>query len=477
MVSFQCESCGDVLTKKKLDPHRSRCRGATFSCIDCMVYFNGTDYRSHTSCITEDQKYQGTLYKNKNKKVKLNPPANAEERPFNITTPNNKPAAQMAAAVQQRHVSHNAYVEDVAEDVNEYLVQDNDSDRSDDDDDDAPPHAPTPPPGPEDRVNVFDFLVASAGTTPNMSSMNLTRGPAGPATLADSTQVVSYERAEDHGLVEASASKQPPVAQFEMGPVAVLPTAFQTPAQRSSGDKEVKKDKKRKRLMLDISADAPPVLHSGLTGGLHRLSTKHVPPFPPSPESAETPASPLKKTKAPTKHAKSRSETMSTGLFAALTAKPKSKKRKQRSASPTDKKNKEGHSGHGHRDHHRDHRESRESREHRHHRRHSHHKTEDEKKAALKMIEYPANKEGDSSNSSGQMIVYKPPADLFLSFVNKGPESERGCSMNKALKRFHRERTSSGKTHGKQTEEKELFRSLRLRKNDRGEIVVFYIDP
>ncbi|KAJ5903933.1 hypothetical protein N7504_006316 [Penicillium tannophilum] len=76
MVSFQCEGCGDVLTKKKLDPHRGQCRGATFTCIDCMVHFYGTEYRAHTSCMTEDQKYQGALYKEKpakNKKGQNNP--------------------------------------------------------------------------------------------------------------------------------------------------------------------------------------------------------------------------------------------------------------------------------------------------------------------------------------------------------------------------------------------------------------------
>ncbi|KAL5045174.1 hypothetical protein BDW71DRAFT_184361 [Aspergillus fruticulosus] len=52
MVSFSCEACGDVLTKKKLDPHRNQCRGASFTCIDCMVHFQGTSYRSHTVRIT-----------------------------------------------------------------------------------------------------------------------------------------------------------------------------------------------------------------------------------------------------------------------------------------------------------------------------------------------------------------------------------------------------------------------------------------
>ena len=45
--------------------------------------------------------------------------------------------------------------------------------------------------------------------------------------------------------------------------------------------------------------------------------------------------------------------------------------------------------------------------------------------------------------------------------------------MNKALKRFHRERSQSENCLGKSKEEKELFRSLRMRRNERGEIVLF----
>ena len=59
--------------------------------------------------------------------------------------------------------------------------------------------------------------------------------------------------------------------------------------------------------------------------------------------------------------------------------------------------------------------------------------------------------------------------------MTKGPESESGCSVNKALKRYHRER---GEKVGaeKQVEEKELWKSLRLRRNERGEVVVMGID-
>ena len=67
------------------------------------------------------------------------------------------------------------------------------------------------------------------------------------------------------------------------------------------------------------------------------------------------------------------------------------------------------------------------------------------------------------------MVVYRTRAELFLSFVNKGPESENGCSINKALKRYHRER---GTGLAKQDEEKELWKSLRVRRNERGEVTI-----
>ncbi|RPA84948.1 hypothetical protein BJ508DRAFT_412372 [Ascobolus immersus RN42] len=63
MVTFNCEVCNDTVIKKKLDQHKGQCWGATFTCIDCNTTFQGTDYRAHTSCITEAQKYQGKLYR------------------------------------------------------------------------------------------------------------------------------------------------------------------------------------------------------------------------------------------------------------------------------------------------------------------------------------------------------------------------------------------------------------------------------
>lgn len=62
MPSFVCDACQDTLKKAKLDSHRC---GAPFSCIDCGVMFRGTEYRAHTSCVSEAEKYQKTVYRGK----------------------------------------------------------------------------------------------------------------------------------------------------------------------------------------------------------------------------------------------------------------------------------------------------------------------------------------------------------------------------------------------------------------------------
>lgn len=64
MVSFSCEVCNDTIIKKKLNQHFSKCPQAYFTCIDCNKTFYD-DYNSHTSCITEAEKYEKSLYKPK----------------------------------------------------------------------------------------------------------------------------------------------------------------------------------------------------------------------------------------------------------------------------------------------------------------------------------------------------------------------------------------------------------------------------
>ncbi|KAI9332248.1 hypothetical protein BDR26DRAFT_1010661 [Obelidium mucronatum] len=63
MVSFVCEACQETLKKQKLDQHKQRCYYAQYTCVDCSVTFQGNDYKAHTSCISEAEKYQKSVYK------------------------------------------------------------------------------------------------------------------------------------------------------------------------------------------------------------------------------------------------------------------------------------------------------------------------------------------------------------------------------------------------------------------------------
>ncbi|KAL8370702.1 hypothetical protein RB595_000864 [Gaeumannomyces hyphopodioides] len=487
MVSFSCENCGDVMTKKKLDPHRNRCRGATFTCIDCMTHFYGVDYRSHTSCISEEQKYQGALYKpKKGKQPQQQEPVEQYQTP--------------AGDDRSRTMAHIAYVEDAPEDYDEY-------DFNDDEDDVRPrsgpmPHAPTPPSGADQHVNVFDFLVANP--TPKPSNSDLRAEALASASEDEKpdegTQLVRFQYDTVDSIEKSQKADDEKRGLVQYGADSpVLAANLQTPAPRADKKKSRdgdKKDKKRKRLHLDIHdsvmTDAPPILHSGLTGGLKGMM-RGPSVFPPSPEysadAAETPASPLKKTRH-SKHSSSGTNRVTSigsignNLMSMLTgpSKPKTTK-KRKHGSPGAKKSSKSKHKHEHDHHH-----------------HHHHKSSDGEKAekiekmekvekvekphkAKKMIEYRPgskdSKDSDKSKDKNQSVVvygkHPQPADVLLGLVNKGPDSERGCSMNKALKRFHRELSSSGSSTGKLMDEKELWRSLRLRKNDRGEVVLFCV--
>jgi len=68
MVYFICDGCGETLKKSKVDQHAQRCRNCdSVSCVDCNVVFYGDDYRGHTSCVSEAEKYQKSLYNGKKK--------------------------------------------------------------------------------------------------------------------------------------------------------------------------------------------------------------------------------------------------------------------------------------------------------------------------------------------------------------------------------------------------------------------------
>lgn len=327
-------------------------------------------------------------------------------------------------------------------------------------------------------MNVFDFLVTEE--TPNASKVSLGGSREQMSIRADAPSVFE---AGPQSAGELEGDHEYDQAYEENGysygvdpiPVASQPKQieYQTPAPKSlhNGSRDTiyeldgrdhrSTDKKRKRHHveeLDINAirrsqereeamtDAPPLtLHSGLTGGLNRLLSKSK--FPPSPEYSGNepgPLSPVKRSKSII--AKERGRNGSTALV---------KVRKAASSSR---------------------RTSDESRPRKHHRSSHHHSngerdpSEPRPKRKLKAIEYEPLTE--QRNDSQQLVVYRTRAELFLSFVTKGPESETGCSMNKALKRYHREREEQSLGLGKAEEEKELWKSLRLKKNERGEIVV-----
>ena len=66
MVTFICENCDQTLKKNQVDRHLYQCRAPPrFVCLDCNKIFLGSDYKSHTSCISEQEKTMGQFYKPK----------------------------------------------------------------------------------------------------------------------------------------------------------------------------------------------------------------------------------------------------------------------------------------------------------------------------------------------------------------------------------------------------------------------------
>jgi len=71
-VSFICDACGNTVKKTQVEKHYTTvCRNCSvLSCLDCGVDFPGDAYITHTSCVTEAEKYQGHLYQAKDKENK-----------------------------------------------------------------------------------------------------------------------------------------------------------------------------------------------------------------------------------------------------------------------------------------------------------------------------------------------------------------------------------------------------------------------
>jgi cell growth-regulating nucleolar protein len=447
------------------------------------------------ACITEDQKYQGKLYKEK------------------------KPNKQNQKNNSQALTPHNAYVEDARDDDNAIAVVD------------APPRAPTPPPaahslGYHEQAalpNVFDFLDPSQ--TPNPPK---THAPINESRMLEDSQPPVYEEQYMPPVTDVMKFQVPDddesFAQngFTYGSEHVRPSrerydSYTTPAPKpkqsrtKSRDDHVesttkKSDRKRKRSPTELNmslvhaqeerdammAEAPPMLHSGLTGGLNKLLA--CPEFPPSPEDSggyvNSPLSPLKRAKQGNSKAlqraqrdweaeqqKQRKADVKAREKAEKKEKDRGRDRKERKAStalvkirPKKRRDDSG---------------SNEVRRIRRRQYSSSVSPAPRDRKAVKAIEY--NRSASNSpepDGKGQLIV-RPTGELaaqtdaraalFMSFISKGPDSERGMSVNKALKRFHRERHEHNeRVPSKSEEEKELWKDLRLKRNDRGEVVLFF---
>ncbi|CAG9325396.1 unnamed protein product [Blepharisma stoltei] len=72
MVTFICGACQATLKKNQVNKHcETVCPNAwTFTCIDCAKDFKGFEFDTHTSCITESEKYFGKFHKPKEEKKK-----------------------------------------------------------------------------------------------------------------------------------------------------------------------------------------------------------------------------------------------------------------------------------------------------------------------------------------------------------------------------------------------------------------------
>ena len=64
---FICEACNETLKRNKVATHN--CHGCWwFNCMDCNKRFGWDDYLTHTTCVSEAERYQGALYVHKENK-------------------------------------------------------------------------------------------------------------------------------------------------------------------------------------------------------------------------------------------------------------------------------------------------------------------------------------------------------------------------------------------------------------------------
>ena len=63
MVFFVCD-CQETLKKGAVERHRLSCRSCVgLTCVDCNARFPAASYATHTTCISEAEKYEKALYR------------------------------------------------------------------------------------------------------------------------------------------------------------------------------------------------------------------------------------------------------------------------------------------------------------------------------------------------------------------------------------------------------------------------------
>ncbi|KPI90708.1 putative Zinc-finger containing protein [Leptomonas seymouri] len=95
MVSFTCNNCQDVVKKPKVQSHASSCGTHSFACVDCMRVFDLETIKAHTSCVTEEDKYQG---KWKQKLSSNNGTGKSGEAPRGVERPPRAPMNDLSSS-------------------------------------------------------------------------------------------------------------------------------------------------------------------------------------------------------------------------------------------------------------------------------------------------------------------------------------------------------------------------------------------
>lgn len=502
--------------------------------------------------MTEDQKYQGHLYREKPNKA-------AKRKSVQISDPKEKNALAPQRPTVEEVVEHS-----------------------------IPPPAPTPPPAVKE-TSVFDFMVEEEShNTPGIAfaeereEMSIKTGA--PSIFSERVHKTDNYKNKD----ESRYSQQYEVDGFSYGaePVDPMPTHlnhstatlhdFKTPAAKSRTANGIPEsaghsrsnsnsEKKRKRaqtddhtndvVMPDVPSTAtkqlaqiPGLAHSGLTGGIQRMATGDMddrfsqprsPATSPDPDPdhrALTKLKPVKSTKDKHQHVDPQSPlkktrrskdddtnglgisikgragkvmsmingVLSTSSTEGVSSKSTLSRRRASSSENGSSQTHENRGREGERRERKKHKVTRHNGTSRDNVRMDHKKSSSSRRAddsespnasrvrsdrpnISRRIEFTQHHHSASDTDddrrrsqgmNGDMVVFGAEDSLrrkceeFLEYIDKG-QGSRGYSINKVLNRWHKD-SSIKRDDDKRDEERELWKGLRLRRNDRGEIVVFF---